>query len=214
MGGSRRLFGPGLGLLVEELPFAPTAEKNSKRGIETKDPMMALTLNDASVGSYLQMLDALTGVLDKGLAHCRETGVDPDAIAETRLHPDMQPFRFQVQQVAFHSTASIEAVKTGAMSPPGPRPSPDYAGLQALIAESRVVLRAVTPESINARDGADIIFTTKNSTRVFTTGDFVLCFSLPNVHFHAATAYDILRQAGVPLGKRDFMGQLRVKETR
>ena len=175
---------------------------------------MAISFYDVSIGSYLQTLDAFTGVLDKALAHFREKGVDPETIVETRLHPDMLPFRFQVMQIAFHATATLAALKSGAMSPPGPRPSPDYAGLQALIAEAAASLRAETAEAIDARDGTDIVFTTKDSTRVFTAGNFVLCFSLPNFHFHATTAYDILRQAGVPLGKRDFMGQLRVKETR
>lgn len=175
---------------------------------------MAISLYDVSIGSYLQTLDALTGVLDKGLAHFREKSVDPETIVEKRLYPDMLPFRFQVMQVAFHATATVDAIKSGTMSPPGQRPRPDYAGLQALVAEASRNLRAESPETINARDGADLVFSTKDSTRVFTTSDFVLCFSLPNFHFHAATAYDILRQAGVPLGKRDFMGQLRVKETR
>lgn len=175
---------------------------------------MTISLYDVSVGSYLQTLDAIAGVLDKGLAHCREKGIDPETIVETRFHPDMQPFRFQVMQVAFHATAGLEAMKSGAISPPGARPSPDYAGLQTMVDEARATLRAATPAEIDARDGADIVFTTKDSTRVFAASDFILCFSLPNVHFHATTAYDILRQAGVPLGKRDFMGQLRVKETR
>jgi hypothetical protein len=175
---------------------------------------MPISLYDVSVGSFLQTLDALGGVLDKGLAHFRQQNIDPETIVETRLYPDMLPFRFQVQQAAFHATAAVEAVTSGAMALPGPRPSPDYVGLQALIVGACAALRAVSPEAINARDGADLVFTTKDFTRVFTTGDFVLTFSLPNLHFHAATAYDILRQAGVPLGKRDFMGQLRAKETR
>lgn len=175
---------------------------------------MAISLYDISIGSYLQTLDAMSGVLDKALAHFREKSIDPEVIVGTRLYPDMQPFRFQVQQVAFHATATVAALKSGTMTPPGPRPSPDYAGLQALIREASQSLRAEDPAAIAARDGADVVFTTRDSTRVFTTGDFVLCFSLPNFHFHATTAYDILRQTGVPIGKRDFMGQLRVKETR
>lgn len=175
---------------------------------------MALSLYDVSIGSYLQTVGALGGFLDKALAHLRETGIDPETIVETRLYPDMQPFRFQVMQVCFHATATVAALKSGAMSPPGQRPSPDYPGLQAMVAETLAALQALPRAEIDARDGTDIVFTTKDSVRVFTAGDFVLCFSLPNLHFHAATAYDILRQAGVPLGKRDFMGQLRVKETR
>jgi hypothetical protein len=45
----------------------------------------------------------------------------------------------------------------------------------------------------------------------FTGGDFLLSFSIPNFHFHATTAYDILRTQGVPIGKRDYMGPLRMK---
>jgi hypothetical protein len=45
----------------------------------------------------------------------------------------------------------------------------------------------------------------------FTAEGFLLSFSLPNLHFHATTAYDILRTKGVPLGKRDYMGPLRLK---
>ena len=35
-------------------------------------------------------------------------------------------------------------------------------------------------------------------------------FSMPNFHFHATTAYDILRSKGVPLGKRDYMGRMKL----
>ena len=45
----------------------------------------------------------------------------------------------------------------------------------------------------------------------FTAEGFLMSFSLPNFYFHATTAYDILRTNGVPLGKRDFMGRLKMK---
>ena len=45
----------------------------------------------------------------------------------------------------------------------------------------------------------------------FTAENFLLSFSLPNFYFHATTAYDILRHKGVPIGKRDFMGRMRMK---
>ena len=44
----------------------------------------------------------------------------------------------------------------------------------------------------------------------FLAEGFLMSFSLPNLHFHATTAYDILRQKGAPLGKRDYMGALRL----
>lgn len=45
----------------------------------------------------------------------------------------------------------------------------------------------------------------------FTSETFLLSFLLPNFHFHAVTAYDILRTRGVPIGKRDYEGQLRTR---
>jgi hypothetical protein len=45
----------------------------------------------------------------------------------------------------------------------------------------------------------------------FTVENFILSFSLPNFYFHATTTYDMLRMAGVPLGKMDFLGELRVR---
>jgi hypothetical protein len=45
----------------------------------------------------------------------------------------------------------------------------------------------------------------------FTVENFLMSFSTPNLHFHATTAYDILRSKGVPLGKRDYMGRMRLK---
>jgi hypothetical protein len=44
----------------------------------------------------------------------------------------------------------------------------------------------------------------------FTTTRFLLSFSLPNFYFHATTTYTVLRLHGVPLGKRDYLGQLRI----
>ena len=44
----------------------------------------------------------------------------------------------------------------------------------------------------------------------FTAEDFLLSFSQPNYYFHAATAYNILRMMGVAVGKRDFMGAVRI----
>ncbi|MEN3973485.1 DUF1993 domain-containing protein [Emcibacter sp. SYSU 3D8] len=172
---------------------------------------MAISLYDISVTSYLQTLDAVGGFLAKGLAHCRDTGADPEAIVEARLVPDMLPFRFQIQSVAFHSGDAMNAVLSGALSLPGERPAYDYAGLQGLIADTAAALRSLTPEEVNAREGADMVFKVRDTDMLFTSEGFVMSFSMPNFHFHATTAYDILRQNGAPVGKRDYMGTPRLK---
>lgn len=172
---------------------------------------MAFSLYDASVAHYLQILGAVSGVLDKGLAHFRETGVDPEEIVETRLISDMQPLRFQIVSVTHHSRGAIEAAKSGVFVPPTVTPGLDYAALQAMVKAARDELGALTPEAVSALEGRDILFKIGDRTLPFTTEGFLMSFSLPNFYFHATTTYDILRHKGVPIGKRDFMGRLKLK---
>jgi hypothetical protein len=68
---------------------------------------MAFSLYDATVANYLQILGAVGGLLEKSLTHFREKGVDPAQIVETRLAPDMLPFRFQIVSVVHHSRGAM-----------------------------------------------------------------------------------------------------------
>ena len=86
------------------------------------------------------------------------------------------------------------------------RPDLDYAGLQGLVKEARDELAAMSPETVNALIGRDVIFKLGERSMPFKAEWFLMSFSLPNFFFHATTAYDILRHSGVELGKRDFMG--------
>src|SRR5947209_17091874 len=107
---------------------------------------MAFSLYDASVANYVQILGALSGCLDKSLTHFREKGIDPAGVVETRLAPDMLPLRFQIVSVAHHSRGAMEAARNGVFTPPSGRADLDYAALQALVAEARNELSALTPE--------------------------------------------------------------------
>jgi hypothetical protein len=173
--------------------------------------VMAISLYDLSVPTYLQTIGAASHFLERGLKHLRESGVDPEEIVETRLFPDMLPFRFQVQSIIHHSVHALEAVKLGAFEAARAKDHADYAALQAQLQEAQETLRKLTPEEINAREGAEVHFEVAGNKLPFTAENFVLSFSLPNFHFHATTAYDILRSKGVPLGKRDYMGRVRMK---
>ena len=170
---------------------------------------MAITLYDSTVGSFLQTLGAVDGFLAKGLAHCKEKNIDPDEIVETRLFPDMLPFRFQVVAVAHHSAGAIAGAKAGAFAPPGPSTA-DYAGLQKLVSDAKAALEAIKPDEVNGIEGKDVIFSVGDRKVPFKAEGFLMSFSLPNFYFHATTAYDILRSKGVPLGKRDYMGRMKL----
>ena len=171
---------------------------------------MALSLYDVTVPNYLQTLGAVSGFLGKGLAWAQAGGHDLDVLVDTRLAGDMLPFRFQIVSVCHHSRGAIAGAKAGVFTPPGASDA-DYAGLQAMVAEAIAELTALTPDEVNALEGKDMVFALGERKLPFTVEGFLQSFSLPNFHFHATTAYDILRQKGVPLGKRDYLGSLRMK---
>jgi uncharacterized protein len=174
---------------------------------------MAFSLYDASVANYLQTVGAVGGFLERGLVYFREKNIDPDSMVEARLAPDMLPLRFQIISVAQHSRGAIEGVQGGVFHPPASKTPYDYAGLQGLVAQTREALEGWTPEAVNALGGRDVVFHLGDHKLPFTAEGFLMSFSLPNFYFHATTAYDILRANGVPLGKRDFMGRLKVKKS-
>ena len=172
---------------------------------------MATSLYDLSVPTFLQTVSAVAGFLGRAATHCAETGADPDDFVDARLFDDMAPFHFQIECVAHHSVWGVEAVKTGAFTPPalvGPIP---FADLRAMIAQAEAALKAFTPEEVNGCSGKDLDLQIGPRRLAFTPETFLLSFSLPNFHFHAVTAYDILRTRGVPLGKRDYEGRLRTR---
>lgn len=170
---------------------------------------MAIALYDVAVGSFLQVLGAVSAFMDKGLAHCKANDIDPASIVETRIYPDMQPFRFQIASVAHHTFGAVSAVQGGVFKPPSVAPDVDYAGLQTLVTEAKAGLQALSRDAVNALEGREVVFQLGERKMPFTAEDFLMTFSMPNVHFHATTAYDILRMKGVPIGKRDFLGAMR-----
>ena len=171
---------------------------------------MTISLYDATVATFIQTLGAVEGFLGRGLDHCRANGIEPQEIVETRLYPDMLPFRYQVVSTISHSIGAIEAIKKGVFSPPA-APEYDYEGLQKAVGVARESLKKLSADEVNELEGRDVKFEFRDRSIPFVGGNFLLSFSTPNFFFHASMAYGILRSKGVPLGKRDFMGQLRIK---
>jgi hypothetical protein len=173
---------------------------------------MPLTLYDATVPSFSQMLGALSGVLDKAEAHCAEKNMAPNDWVGARLFSDMAPLSFQVAQTAHHSAGALAAVQQGVFAPDTSPPPEKFADLKQVVANALAAIARYQPADINALEGRDMRFEFRERVLPFTAENFLLSFSLPNFYFHATTAYDIFRHNGVPLGKRDFMGRLRLKQ--
>jgi uncharacterized protein len=170
------------------------------------------TLTDIAIKSYLQTLPAVEAFLAKGAAHCAEHGIDPQTIVETRIFDDMLPFRFQIHSVVHHSQNAVAGVMAGEFGPPSTFNNEDgYQALQKLVGDAIATLKAADTAAFDARIGADMVFKLGKMAIPFTAESFLLSFSLPNFHFHATTAYAILRSKGVKLGKRDFLGHMQMK---
>jgi uncharacterized protein len=172
---------------------------------------MATTLYNLSVPTFLQTVRAVGGFLDRAARHCAEIGADPDDFVQVRLFEDMAPFHFQIEAASHHAVWGLEAAKTGVFAPPalvGPVP---FADLRAMMAKAQTALEAFTADEVNGWAGKELDLQIGPRKLRFTSETLILSFSLPHFHFHAVTAYDILRVRGVPLGKRDYEGQLRTR---
>jgi hypothetical protein len=177
----------------------------------TKGEPMATSFYDLSVPTFLQTVRAVGGFLDRAARRCAETGGDPDDFVHVRLFEDMAPFHFQIEAAWHHAVWGLEAARTGVFAPPalvGPVP---FAELRAMMGKAEAALEAFTPDDVNSWGGKELDLQIGPRRLAFTSETLILSFSLPNFHFHAVTAYDILRSRGVPLGKRDYEGQLRTK---
>jgi uncharacterized protein len=197
--------GMGIGALSSATARALT------EGGSSKENPMATAFYDLSVPTFLQTVRAVGGFLDRAVIHCGETGTDPDDFVDARLFDDMAPFHFQIAAAWHHAVWGLEAAKTGVFAPPalvGPVP---FADLQAMICKAETALEAFTPDEVNGWAGKALDLQIGPRKLAFTSETLILSFSLPNFHFHAVTAYDILRSRGVPLGKRDYEGRLRTR---
>lgn len=165
---------------------------------------------DMSVASYLQTLGAVAKVLERGETYAKENEIDLSTLTNYRLRDDMAPLTFQVVSVWHHSMGAIKGMQSGEFGPPPKMPEMDYAYLKGLVAEATEFLSGLDKADVNKLADQNITFRMGSHEIPFTTNNFVLSFSLPNFYFHASTTYAILRTQGVPLGKIDFLGEMRV----
>jgi hypothetical protein len=160
---------------------------------------MAYDLYDASIPGLIHMLGSLSAVLAKGEAH---GGIDP---AEARLAPDMLPLKSQVY-IATDSAKGCGARLAGVDIPQYEDVETSFADLRARVAKTIAFLKSLDRARFAGAENKHIVLKFPSNTLEYSGGDYVTRFVLPNVYFHITTAYDILRNRGVALGKRDYLG--------
>ena len=166
---------------------------------------MATELYDLTVPVFTRALKALSALLDKAVAHAAEAGEDAEGYLALRLAPDMHPLSKQVQS-ACDSAKLCVARLSGAEAPVHEDTETTVAELQARIASTLAFLASVPREAIDGQEERDVVLKFPGGEWPFKGQAYVIGFALPNFFFHLTTAYGLLRQAGVPLGKRDFLG--------
>jgi hypothetical protein len=167
---------------------------------------MTISLYDASVPVFQQMLNALSDVLKKAEAHATAKNIEPNALLQARLYPDMFPLVRQVQ-IAVDFAKGVTSRLAEVELPKYDDTETTFEDLQALIAKVLAYIGEFKPEQINGKEGIEIV--TRPGTpkeKRFTGQAYLLTYGLPQFFFHVTTTYALLRHNGVEVGKRDFMG--------
>jgi uncharacterized protein len=167
---------------------------------------MAVSMYKASAPIFIQFLTSLSAVLDKAAAHAEAKKIDPTVLLNSRLYPDMFPLARQVREATSHAAGACGRV-AGSELPTFTNTEASIPELQERIAKTIDFIKGLKPTQIDGTEDKEItIKFPSGNERKFTGQVFLLNFSLPNFYFHYTTAYDILRNCGVELAKRDFIG--------
>jgi hypothetical protein len=166
---------------------------------------MTLSMYQASVPVFMRALANLRTVLEKGEAYATEKGFDPDVLVQSRLIADMFPLSRQVQIAC--DMAKNGSFRLAGIEPPAFKDDETtFAQLVARIERTREAIGALRADQIDGSETRDIHLTMRTGELHFKGQAYLLTFLLPNLYFHSTTTYAILREAGVPIGKTDFIG--------
>lgn len=169
---------------------------------ETKMP---ITLGAAALPVFTTALTNLAHLLDKAQAHAEARQLSPDVFCTMRFAPDMLPFTAQIR-IACDAAKNGSARLAGIEAPKFEDKETTFAELRERVAKTLAWLATLQPAQIDGREAAEITFPVgREATRTLSGQAYLLHWAIPNVFFHVTTAYDLLRQAGVPLGKADYL---------
>lgn len=159
-----------------------------------------------SVPVFKQMLTALKTILSQASEHVASKSIEPDALLQARLFPDMFPLIKQVQ-IAADFSRGVSARLAGAEVPVYEGQETSFADLDALLVKTLAFLDSLDASQFAGKESTSIVLRPGTPKEKELSGQVYLAnYGLPQFFFHVTTAYDILRHNGVAIGKRDFMG--------
>jgi hypothetical protein len=167
---------------------------------------MSLSMHTASVPVFQQMLTALGNVLAKAESHAAERKIDPAALLQSRLFPDMFPLTRQVQ-IACDFATGVSARLAGAEVPAYEGGDQTFADLRQRIAATLAFVGGLDAARFQGSEQREIVLRPGTPKERRIGGEaYLLAYGLPQFFFHVTTAYDLLRHGGVEIGKKDYMG--------
>ena len=166
---------------------------------------MSVSMFTASVPVYTQFLTSLSAILKKAAAHAEAKKIDPSVLINARIAPDMLPLSSQVQIATDHAKGSLSRL-AGVDAPKFEDTEKTFDELEARIQKTLAYVKTFKPAQIDGTEGKEIVLTFGTQKFPFNGQTYLIQFALPNFYFHTTMAYAILRENGVEIGKRDFMG--------
>ena len=167
---------------------------------------MSLSMHEASVPVFTQLLTALDDCLAKAAAHATAKKIEPDALLRARLFPDMFELVRQVQ-IACDFAKSVPARLAGVDVPSYEDNETSFADLHARIAKTLAFIGALDAAKFDGSESREIVLRPGTPKEKRLAGKaYLLASGLPQFFFHVTTAYALLRHNGVEIGKKDFMG--------
>ena len=168
---------------------------------------MPLSMHTLSVTTFSRALANLQSVLEKAKAHALDHKIEEAVYVNARLYPDMLPLSRQVQ-IATDIARGATARLSGVEPPPYEDKEQTFDDLIARVQRTIDYMRTLDAAAFDDAAARSITRPVRGEPHTFTGVNYLLQFTTPNVYFHTAIAYAILRHNGVPLGKADFLGTL------
>ena len=166
---------------------------------------MTISMYQASVPRFVNILGNLSAILDKAQAHVDAKKLDQSSLAGFRLFPDMLPLTKQVQ-IACDTAKGLVARLAGVEIPVFEDNESSLADLKARIAKTIAFIQTIKPEQLDGTEDKDIVIKRGEKETHYKGMQFLLGHAVPNVYFHVTTTYNVLRHNGVEIGKRDYLG--------
>ena len=166
---------------------------------------MTISMYQASVPRFVNILGNLSAILDKAQAHVDAKKLDQSSLTGFRLFPDMLPMTKQVQ-IACDTAKGLVARLAGVEIPVFEDNESSLADLKARIAKTIAFIQTIKPEQLDGTEDKDIVIKRGEKETHYKGMQFLLGHAVPNVYFHVTTTYNILRHNGVEIGKRDYLG--------